>query len=158
MDILNNILAPLIVAAMTGIFGWLWAHKRIQKKVDDAPNIYVQELDYLISRAVKEGLSAAVVNARAIVAARNSMRKSLISISGNLNSEIDRLAEEIGQTSEMPLGPSTQTGNTQGTNAEKAFETIQVLSRVWPAKKKEIIIEVRKLLAELGLADRGFRN
>ena len=36
-------------------------------------------------------------------------------------------------------------------DAKQAYDTIQVLVRIWPSKKQQIEVEIRKLLAELGL-------
>jgi len=160
MDIINNIVAPLIVAiiigAITGVFGWLLANRRIQRKLDAAPRKYVEELDQLIKNAIAEGPTKADVNARAIVSARNSLRKSLISISGNLNSEIDRLASEIGEEVIHQPAPSTRTPAYSEISKDRAFQTIEVLSKVWPAKKTQIVVEIRKLLAELDLGSKDF--
>ena len=35
---------------------------------------------------------------------------------------------------------------------ENAYNTILVLNRIWPAKKEQIEVEVRKLLAEMGIS------
>lgn len=120
-----------------------------RKKVEAAPRKYVAELDALIQRAIKEGDDFAIVNARAIVATRNSLRASLVAISSQLNSEIDRLSQEIGQP--VPQHQTVNATGPQAPSASEVFRTIQVLSRIWPAKRVQIEVEIRKLLAELGL-------
>jgi hypothetical protein len=35
---------------------------------------------------------------------------------------------------------------------EDAYNTIEVLARVWPSKRTQIIIEIRKILAELNIS------
>jgi len=157
MDIINNIVAPLIVALITWALGRAWERRRIERKIDAAPKIYVQELDKLIARAMQEGPTKAVVNARAIVSARNSMRKSLVSISSNLNSEIDRLAVEIGEELLQVAQPSMPTTNVPASSNDRAFQTIEVLSRIWPSRREEIVVQIRKLLAELGLGSNDYR-
>ncbi len=155
IDVLNNIVAPLIVAACTGIIGWIWAkaeaRKKIRERVDAAPRIFVQELDYLIQRAEREGVENAIVNGRAIVAARDALRSSLSGISRQLNSEIDRLAGQIGVESPSPYHDVATAARRPPDEPQIAYETIQVLTRIWPAKKQQIEVELRKLMAELGL-------
>ena len=52
MDILNSIIAPIIVAAATGGFGYYFAQfqaaKKQHKQLRDAPRKYVEHLDQLI--------------------------------------------------------------------------------------------------------------
>lgn len=152
MDIVNNIIAPLIVGLLIAGFGWLWALRKVKQNIDAAPKRYVQELDNLITRALKEGEENAILNSRAIVSTRNSLRASLVSLSKHLNSEIDRLAKDIGETVETPLEPSRAENISNNLEAKRAYDTIQVLARIWPAKKIQIEYEIRKLLTELGLS------
>ncbi len=152
MDIVNNIIAPLIVAIISAGFGWLWGIRRTMKKVEAAPKRYIQELDNLIIQGVKAGEANAILNARAIVSTRNSLRVSLVSLSKHLNSEIDRLAKDIGETIETPLEPSKTEIISVDLDAKRAYETIQVLAKIWPAKKVQIEYEISKLLTELGIS------
>ncbi|MCX6318498.1 MAG: hypothetical protein NTW29_14495 [Bacteroidetes bacterium] len=151
MDIVNSIIAPLLVAVIIGIAGWLYANLKWRKKIRNAPQKYVEELDKLIQDGVYEGPEKALINARAIVSSRDAMRKSLISISNQLNSEIDRLASEIGKKVELPTGPSIEGELPATIESKRAYETIQVLQKIWPAKKTQIKVEVQKLLTEMGL-------
>jgi hypothetical protein len=146
--ILEHIVSPLIVAAFTGGFAWMWAKEHQRKKIDAAPREFVNELDKLISRAYFEGPDKAMVNARAIVAARNSLAAPLARIQIQLNSEIDRLAEEVGEIFEK-LHRSVE--RREPADARAVYETIEVLVRMWPAKKKQIEVEIRSVLAVLGL-------
>jgi outer membrane murein-binding lipoprotein Lpp len=154
MDITNNIVAPIIVAIVAWLAGQgysqIKAWRKLREKIEAAPLVFVSELDALIHKGASEGPSQAVVNGRAIVAARDTLRSTLSSISKQLNSEIDQLASDLGQTSQAfdALTDATQAGDSP--NAERAFDTIQVLVRIWPAKRKQIEVEIRKLLAELG--------
>ena len=153
MDPFSLILAPLIVAIITGIGTWVWKDEILRKKLNAAPRKYVEELEKLILRGYDEGLGKAIINARSIVSTRNDLRSSLISISARLNSEIDQLALDIGHRLIKPDEPSVPSTNPNNSDidAEKAFETIQVLYRNWPAKKVQIEVEIKKLLTELGL-------
>jgi hypothetical protein len=149
LDIPNNIIAPLIVGVISAIAAYLVAKLRQQKRIDAAPRRYVEELDKLIKQAYAEGENKALVNARAIVAARNSLSESLVSISKNLNSEIDRLSTEIG----APIArlEVVSADPHHATNHAEIYQTIEVLYRFWPTKREQIEVEIRKLLAELGL-------
>jgi len=155
MDIFNNVIAPIIVATILGIFGlawgWILGHRQSRRRIEAAPRKYVQELDKLIQRADKEGADNAIVNARAIVAVRDSLRGSLVAISKQLNSEIDNLASELGGT----RGPLAELGRSlersDAPDPKRVYQTIQVLVRIWPSKSEQIEVEIRKLLAELGL-------
>jgi hypothetical protein len=151
LDFWNNIVAPLAVAAIVGVWGWAVGKRTAQRRVEAAPRRYIKELDQLIARALREGEDKAIINARAIVAARNNLRSSLVSISRSLNSEIDQLARDIGQRTASVLPPSSPSQNGDDVSIKQAYETIQVLARVWPTKRAEIQYEIRKLLAELGL-------
>jgi hypothetical protein len=168
IDVPNNILAPLIVAVLTASFWLVWeaAMARSRKKIAAAPHVYVSVLDKLIQTAMAEGKEMAVLNARAIVATRNSLRDSMVIIGRSLNSGIDRLANDIGESKglwEQPIEPNLDHPRVNGAQSNPphlesesemqaaAWETIQVLHRVWPSKKLQIEVEIRKVLAELGL-------
>ena len=152
MDILNNIVAPSIVATATGGFGYAFAKfqsaTQQQKKLNDAPRKYVDHLDRLICQAIDAGGNDAVVRARAIVSARDSMRGSFSSISKCLNTEIDKLAEQVGVSDRQESLQRFPQGQSE---REMIFDTMRVLQKVWPSRKGQIEIEVRKLIAELGI-------
>jgi hypothetical protein len=149
--VFSAIIAPLVVALITFLATTLWNYKRTRKRLDDAPRKYVEELDKLIKRGMEEGITKAIINARAIVSARDSLRSSLISISAQLNTEIDVLATNIG-TEYLPSKNVISTQSNEGyNNPEEAYRTIEVLSRLWPSRKTQIEIQVRKMLAEMGL-------
>lgn len=151
MDWLNNILAPVIVAIATGGFGYafgkLQSARKQQKRLNDAPRKYVEHLDRLIRQAIDAGGDDAVVRARAIVSARDSMRRSLSSISEYLNTEIDQLSEQVGISERQKQSQRFP----KQLEPKGIFETIRVLQSVWPSRKALIEIEVRKLIAELGI-------
>ena len=58
-------------------------------------------------------------------------------ISRSLNSDIDTLEEQLNNPDQYP--------------DESMFETINTLHKIWPSKKAQIEVEVRKTLTELGL-------
>jgi hypothetical protein len=152
LDVVNNVVAPLLVAAITGPAAWILGRWKAQAHTRSAPIRYVERLDELITRGEREGPGNAVVNARAIVAARDGLRSSLVSLSGQLNSEIDRLAGEIVRGG-VPYVVTRVENHIRSDepNPEEVFNTIRVLARTWPAKREQIQVEVRKLLAELDL-------
>jgi hypothetical protein len=162
MELAVQVAGELIGAALLGILGYLFGkdrqRKRVMAKIDAAPTVYVEELDRLIQQGASEGPENAIINARAIVAARNSLRSSMLSISSNLNSEIDTLAGDIGIDTGPVWRPVTQDGTRGATTdthtGERAYDTIMVLRKIWPARKKQIEIELRKLFAELDIAPR----
>lgn len=106
-----------------------------EREIDDAARKYVDYLDKLIQDGVREGRENALLNGRAIVSTRNDLRGSMLSISEQLNSDIDVLSLNLLDT----------------TARAAAYETIQVLAKKWPAKKAQVEIQLRKLLAELGI-------
>jgi hypothetical protein len=148
----QTVLSGLVVFVITAPVTWFLSKRFFKKTISAAPKQYARELDLLIEQAHKEGVSKAVVNARAIVAARNSLKESLTTISRSLNSEIDRLANEMSETRsdnrdrfeiEIPIDSTN--------SSEEIYNTIEVLHRIWPAKKSQIEVQVRQILAELGL-------
>jgi hypothetical protein len=145
---LVEVAAGITVAVLTGAVAYYQGTKKAQKRVSKAQFVFVNRLDELIRKALQEGPKEAVLNARAIVTVRNSLADSLVSISSQLNSEIDRLAKEIGSVDTYAI---KRTEYFVEPNADATYATIQVLAKIWPAKRSQIVIGVRKLLAELGL-------
>ena len=111
------------------------AQQLFQQRLEAAPILYTQKLDELIVGGLKEGENEAQVNARAIVRTRDNLRGSSETIASSLNGEIDQLAQELQSTA----------------SEEELRQTIKVLAKVWPSKKLQIQIEIRKVIAELGL-------
>lgn len=68
-------------------------------------------------------------------------------ISELLNSDIDRLSSEIGE----PIEKEVDQGQQRRANPGAIYETIQVLEKKWPSKKDQVEINLRKVLAELGI-------
>ena len=62
-----------------------------------------------------------------------------------------KAGEEIGEEIPVPKDASIRARDTYDVDAQTAYNTIIVLSKIWPAKKTQIEVEIRKLLAELGL-------
>lgn len=138
---------PTIVVALIGAVATIGAaligrrsgtkkeKERARHAVADAPRRYAEHLENLISAGVRGGETDAVTHARAIVSVRNDVRNSMIKIAERLNSEIDLLQEQTKD----------------GASPAVLVQTMRVLSMKWPAKRDEIEIEFRKLLAELDI-------
>lgn len=148
---LIEVVAGLTVVAISAVAGTIWQGRKDQERLDAAPRVYVEQLDRLIQQGVQEGEDKAILNARAIVAARNSLANSLIAISVQLDSEIDRLADELGEPKLKGGGLSGPGSGNREADKKAAYQTILVLQKIWPAKKVEIEFAVRKQLAEMGL-------
>jgi hypothetical protein len=152
IDFWIQVASGVTVAAIVGVATWIASGRYHKRKIEVAPRKYVQHLDELINRGITEGRDNAILNARAIVSVRNDLRRSLVSISSLLNSEIDILQENVGTAENN--SENTNENNIRrrrDANAASAYDTIQVLSRKWPSKKDQIEVELRKLLTEIGL-------
>lgn len=153
---LIEVVAGLTVCVISAVGGIIWGNisqaRKDQERLDAAPRVYVEKLDRLIQEAVQEGEDKAILNARAIVVARNSLANSLMAISGRLDSEIDRLAVEIGEPTLNTGGLSRPEFGKKDPDKKAAYQTILVLQKIWPSKKAEVEAAIRKLLAEMGLA------
>jgi hypothetical protein len=148
-ELIVKAVVALVALIGTWILSQLHAKDTYTAKLRAAPRIYVERLDELIKRGVDEGITNAIVNARAIVNVRGDLAESLVSMSRFLDTEIDELASEVGgQRLSSSLTPSG--GNPRG-DPSAAFATIQVLSRKWPSKRDQIEVEIRKLFTEMGL-------
>lgn len=157
---LFDVAVGITVAGLAAIASYSWAMLRAREAVERAPDIYVQELDKLITKGVNEGEANAVLNAKAIVAARNSLASSLSALGMQLDSQIDVLATTVGSDTLLPHGSELSSLtrakvplDSPSLNHE-AYMQILILQKIWPAKKRQIEIELKKLFAELGLYDR----
>ena len=146
MGILESVLAGLIVAAIS----WGAGYGFKQLRVRGAPKRYVERLGEMIEKAYKEGPEHCEIHARAIVATRNTLRSSLQRTSEKLNSEIDRLAEQLRQ----PFQQSKiveKIPRPSEPKQKEVWQTIQMLKEYWPAKSIEIEYEIKKIIVELDL-------
>jgi hypothetical protein len=157
-EIIIQVVAGLIVAAVVGAAGWAAGkakgRRQMQQQIEAAPEVYVAHLDKLIDRANSEGLNNILVNAEAIVTTRNQLQSSLSSLRGLLNSEIDLLAHDLESIHRHRTSSVQELAQVWVRNdLQHAYERVQVLQRVWPSKKDQVKIELRKLLAELNISD-----
>ncbi|MFM6405680.1 MAG: hypothetical protein ACKPGT_13880, partial [Microcystis sp.] len=79
------------------------------------------------------------------------LRESLTTISRSLNSEIDRLANEIDETQSDNQVIELERRIDSTSSSEEIYNTIEVIHRIWPSKKSQVEVQVRQILAELGL-------
>ena len=88
-----------------------------------------------------------IAQARIIVSIRDGSRGELSDLHRLLNSDIDRLSDLIKRADEF-----IAVGESVPPDIERQIlETIEVLRGTWPARKTQIDVAIRKLLAELGL-------
>ncbi|MBL0351515.1 MAG: hypothetical protein IPP03_02010 [Dechloromonas sp.] len=139
MGILEGVIAGFIVAALTGAVGYFFGRKTYEQRVAAAPALYTEHIGKLISDSSTDNARNIRNAAQAIVSTRNDLKKSLTSLAQLLNSDIDVLAELI---------------ESNATPAQLA-DRIKVLEMKWPAKRTQVEVELRKILAELGLSGRG---
>lgn len=141
MGVLEAVIAGLIVAAVSGGGSYAWGTRNTERKYRQryaaAIDEFAKELREMIN-GVDPRADDAVTRARSIVAVRNSLRQTLTTLAGSLNSNIDHLEELVGD------------GNTPVENEGAVRERLAVLKQAWPAKDAEIRVAVRKILAELG--------
>ena len=164
MTVLTGILISAIGSLVAGglgvAAGYFYRERRFRKVVNEAPKQYVDKLGELIKRAEREGPSKAIVNARAIVSARDSVRRHMIGAAQLLNSDIDYLARIVGEGQEFYIdhGQVSRVSSRgqrfipDKEEAEKqAYDTIEVLCRKWPTIRIQVEFEIRKMISELGL-------
>ena len=138
MGIIEGVIAGLIVAGLLGVIGFYFGQRTYEQRLESAPSLYTDHLDRLIREAADDQASEVKVSAQAIVSTRNDLRSSLVSLNSLLNSDIDVLAELLESNA----------------SAAQISSRVKVLEKKWPAKRDQVKVELRKLLAELGLVER----
>ena len=143
--VLEGTVVKLVVLALVAGFGYLLGARNEQvryvQRVRSAPEEYVGLLKAQIESASRDEPVNIRVRARSIIRVRDSLGGSLLNLSKQLDSEIDRLAQLLDKYEQ---GPSEQLDT-------EIHDSIAVLQRTWPAKEKLIVYELRKVVAELGL-------
>lgn len=82
--------------------------------------------------------------AKSIVSTRNELRSTLTALTSLLNSDIDRLSAQLDAADAKRLRDNYwDSGDIE--------ETLKILERKWPDKMGQVQIELRNLLAQLGL-------
>ena len=163
MDFLSGVGASLVAAAIAGILGYVLRSQQYQKSIEAAPERYVHHLGSLIQEALEGGKRNAIVNGKAIVAARNDLRDGLLSLASLFNSEIDELESLLNTDFELLIKklPDDIAKQLQERKSkrekrvkldeEEIFEIIQIISKKWRIKRDQIEYQIRKLISELGL-------
>ncbi|WP_444921341.1 hypothetical protein ACJJID_02460 [Microbulbifer sp. CnH-101-G] len=149
MGFLETIIAGLIVAGVSGAVGWAGSKIVFRRKIEALPKKWVDQIAALIQEALSEGSDRCIINAKAIVASRDAMRKSLITLNDSLNSEVDKLAELLGNKIER--AERWEQGQENKINVDEVWQQIQVLDKYWRMKSDEIESGIRKVLSELGV-------
>ena len=80
MGFLETIIAGLIVAGVSGVGGWTISKISTRKKIEALPRKWVDQIAALINESLSEGKEQCIINAKAIVASRDAMRKSLVTL------------------------------------------------------------------------------
>jgi hypothetical protein len=148
-NIITTVIGGLIVAGISGSFGYYFKTSLVKRKINSAPERYVERLNQMINKAYIEGPEKCIIHGKAIVATRDTLRNSLQSAASTMNSQLDRLASQLNIP--YTYSESYKMNNAEKVYKEEVWETIQVLYEYWPAKKIEIEYEIRKIIAELDL-------
>ena len=151
MGFIETIIAGLIISGISGAAGFGIKKVLTKRKIKALPKKWVERIGKLIEQSITDGPDRCVINARAIVASRDAMRKSLITLTGTLNSELDKLAHAIGEKVEGT--EKYEQGSDPYINEERVWEQLQVLVLYWEMKGDEIEDAIRKVITELGLDD-----
>ncbi|MEJ2743479.1 MAG: hypothetical protein P8176_13625 [Gammaproteobacteria bacterium] len=149
MGFIETIIAGVIIAAISGTGGYVINKSITKKKVEALPHKWVNRISALIDEALNEGSEKAIINAKAIVASRDSMRTSLTTLSDSLNSEIDTLAEILGN--EVEKSKRWKRGEESKVNVERVWQQLQVLQKYWGMKSDQIENAIRKVMVEIGV-------
>jgi hypothetical protein len=152
VDASAHIVALLVVAAVTGTAGYFVGHSRAEAQNEirvrsEALN-YAAELKHTIDRANATLSQSGGANpdnlrvyARSIVKVRDDLRGSLLSLSSQLNSDLDRLSMLLDQYEK----------DRNETVAHDMTVNIRVLHETWPSRQARIDSAVRRLMVDLGL-------
>jgi hypothetical protein len=112
------------------------AQRQVEHYRQTFQNAAVQYTRGLGSLIIKAEEGDVVTNAKALVASRNDLRSSLESIGSRLDTEIDALEAELKKPNPNPA---------------KVKQLLEIIKQKWPLKEQQIEVEVRKMLAEMGL-------
>jgi hypothetical protein len=142
LDIVVKVIVALAIAAAGTAAGFLLHRRRYRERFRAAAKIYADRIGQQIDKAYSEKDGGVLVHGRAIISIRDDLRDHLLNLNGLLNTDIDRLKEEISVLERNPSSPEA---------IKRASDTISVLKEKWPIKAEQVEIEIRKLLTELGL-------
>ena len=112
------------------------------RQYENAPKRFTQiigeHIDKAVSAANTKGATSQelLIEARALVKARDGLRSSLEGIQQRLNSSIDALHREVER---------------KPPSSAEIEATVKVLQSSWPAKTAEIELAVRKILVDMGI-------
>jgi hypothetical protein len=160
-NFLVKVAAGLTVAAVCTFAGCLWGESRERARLVqvDPPAVVriTGQLERLLANADRMPTNA-VTDAKAVVAIRRDSRSSLSTLGSLLNSDIDVLAQQLDEYQRLDASyRMEELPDRRGELAARMnllerdiLQTLQVLSRKWPAKQEQIKTEIRKIISELG--------
>jgi hypothetical protein len=145
LEVVGALIAAGLIAFTGFVFGRVFERRKFLARYETAVSSFSRSLE----EAIKKEAIDPIVKAKVIVSIRNSTRVQLSDLSKLLNSDIDtleRLLLEIdtARDSAREVSPPT---------SKRLDETLNVLQGTWPAKKPQIDVAVRRVLAELGLKE-----
>lgn len=160
-EVQTHIVAALIVGALTGVAGFLWGKSRAEAHSEFTVRVaalqYADHLREAIERAARaadtgSGLSGKpedlLAYGRSIVVIRDDLRGTLLTLSSQLNSELDRLSSLLDQYQKEPTEAL----------ARQIAVTIRVLRETWPSRQLKIDTSIRRLLEDLNIERVYFRD
>jgi len=150
VEVLSGITVAILAWLAGMLYGRILGAKKARDHLKASPRKYVEHLGKAIKAAANEGPQNAIINARAILAIRDSIRPSMIVISQLLNSEIDLLATQVGGVT-VRLKIDSERRDKDDPNFEEIYKTLLVLDRSWAIKRDQIEDQIRKLIVELRL-------
>lgn len=143
-----EIVGGLIVTALVGTTGYLYGRlTQVQKFVRRHDSAISSFSNSLGSEINSNSSSSMIVKAKKIVSIRDATRNQLSDLSKLLNSDIDKLSSLLARAEEFRSREERVPDNL----TTQIEETLEVLVGIWPTKKPQIDIAIRKLLTELGL-------
>lgn len=145
VEVIGGLLTAIIIAVFGYFTGRYFERNRLLRKYQAAISTFSDNL----GAAIRNSSSDVVADARIIVSIRDSSRNELSNVSRLLNSDIDRLSELITDAQRFSRSREPVPEDTR----QQIEQTIKVLRGTWPAKKSQIDVAIRKLLAELGLIE-----
>ena len=118
-----------------------------EARYEAAGERYVKDLGQLVDKggaiaSDNPSAESLEVAGRSIVALRDELRERLIALGTALNHEIDQLRIDIQLLQRDPKNEEQK---------ERVRRDLLVLKEKWPGKSESVKIEIRKLLAELGI-------
>jgi len=127
-----------------------WKDDEYKQQYSSAPAVYTSHIGDQIIKPVPDAtdIDDLLVRSKSIISIRDDLRSTLTGMGKLLNSDIDTLTKRVKELEEIcSLG--------DGCNGKEVEQTLKILQEKWPSKVSQVDVEIRKLLAELGLVIKG---